>query len=160
MYRYDNYDQALVDERVAQFRDQVARWKSGELSDEEFRPLRLQNGLYVQRHAPMFRVAVPYGMLSSPQMRCLALLGRASPRLVLGRASLRFAALLPLSRRGQPHCGSIAAASPHRRVAASPHRRTVLPETRRVSLSASVVARHICRTLGGRGDNRPMRPMG
>ena len=59
MYRYDQYDQALVDERVAQFRDQVARWKAGELSDDEFRPLRLQNGLYVQRHAPMFRIAVP-----------------------------------------------------------------------------------------------------
>ncbi|MCP5268723.1 MAG: nitrite/sulfite reductase [Zoogloeaceae bacterium] len=80
MYRYDNYDQALVDERVTQFRDQVARWKAGELSDEEFRPLRLQNGLYVQRHAPMFRVAVPYGMLSSIQMRCLATLGRKYDR--------------------------------------------------------------------------------
>ena len=50
MYRYDNYDFALVRERVTQFRDQLARWQAGELSDEEFRPLRLQNGLYVQRH--------------------------------------------------------------------------------------------------------------
>ncbi len=80
MYRYDQYDQALVDERVAQFRDQVARWKAGELTDDEFRPLRLQNGLYVQRHAPMFRVAVPYGMLSAAQLRCLAELGRRYDR--------------------------------------------------------------------------------
>ncbi len=80
MYRYDQYDQALVDERVAQFRDQVARWKAGELTDDEFRPLRLQNGLYVQRHAPMFRVAVPYGMLSAAQLRCLAELGRKYDR--------------------------------------------------------------------------------
>ena len=76
MYRYDNYDHALVQERVAQFRDQVRRWKAGELSDEEFRPLRLQNGLYIQRHAPMFRVAVPYGMLSSAQLRRLAKIAR------------------------------------------------------------------------------------
>ncbi len=80
MYRYDQYDQALVDERVAQFRDQVARWKAGDLSDDEFRPLRLQNGLYVQRHAPMFRIAVPYGMLASKQLRCLAELGRKYDR--------------------------------------------------------------------------------
>ena len=80
MYRYDNYDQALVDERVAQFRDQVARWKAGELTDDEFRPLRLQNGLYIQRHAPMFRIAVPYGMLASRQLRCLAELGRKYDR--------------------------------------------------------------------------------
>jgi sulfite reductase (NADPH) hemoprotein beta-component len=76
MYRYDNYDHALVQERVAQFRDQVRRWKAGELSDEEFRPLRLQNGLYIQRHAPMFRIAVPYGMLSSAQLRRLAKIAR------------------------------------------------------------------------------------
>ncbi|MDQ5919044.1 MAG: sulfite reductase hemoprotein beta-component, partial [Pseudomonadota bacterium] len=80
MYRYDHYDQALVDERVAQFRDQVARWKAGELSDDELRPLRLQNGLYIQRHAPMFRIAVPYGMLASRQLRCLAELGRKYDR--------------------------------------------------------------------------------
>ncbi len=80
MYRYDQYDQALVDERVAQFSDQVARWKSGELTDDEFRPLRLQNGLYIQRHAPMFRIAVPYGMLASNQLRCLAQLGRQYDR--------------------------------------------------------------------------------
>ena len=69
MYKYDAIDRQLIDERVAQFRDQVRRWKAGELTDDEFRPLRLQNGLYIQRHAPMFRIAVPYGMLSSAQLR-------------------------------------------------------------------------------------------
>ena len=68
MYKYDAIDQQLVNERVAQFRDQVRRWKGGELCDDEFRPLRLQNGLYVQRHAPMLRVAVPYAMMSSTQL--------------------------------------------------------------------------------------------
>ena len=63
MYRYDPYDQRIVDERVAQFRDQTRRYLAGELTDEEFRPLRLQNGLYIQRHAPMLRVAVPSGLL-------------------------------------------------------------------------------------------------
>lgn len=76
MYRYDNFDHAFVRERAAQFRDQVRRWKAGELSDDEFRPLRLQNGLYIQRHAPMFRIAVPYGMLSSTQLRRLARIAR------------------------------------------------------------------------------------
>jgi sulfite reductase (NADPH) hemoprotein beta-component len=72
MYRYDAYDQKLVDERVAQFRDQTRRYLAGELSEDEFRILRLQNGLYVQRHAPMLRVAIPYGQLSSRQLRTLA----------------------------------------------------------------------------------------
>ena len=72
MYKYDAIDRQLVNERVEQFRDQVRRWKSGELSDDEFRPLRLQNGLYIQRHAPMFRIAVPYGMMNSARMRKLA----------------------------------------------------------------------------------------
>ena len=80
MYKYDAIDQQLVNERVAQFRDQVRRWKTGELSDDEFRPLRLQNGLYVQRHAPMLRVAVPYAMLSSRQLRKLALIARTYDR--------------------------------------------------------------------------------
>jgi sulfite reductase (NADPH) hemoprotein beta-component len=71
MYKYDAIDQQLVDERVAQYRDQTRRYLAGELSDEEFRPLRLQNGLYIQRHAPMLRIAVPYGMLSSRQLRKL-----------------------------------------------------------------------------------------
>ncbi len=80
MYNYDAIDRQLVNERVEQFRDQVRRWKSGELSNDEFRPLRLQNGLYVQRHAPMFRIAVPYGMLSSTQLRKLAFLARTYDR--------------------------------------------------------------------------------
>lgn len=71
MYKYDEIDQQIVDERVAQYRDQVRRYLAGELSEDEFRPLRLQNGLYIQRHAPMLRIAVPYGMLSSKQLRKL-----------------------------------------------------------------------------------------
>jgi sulfite reductase (NADPH) hemoprotein beta-component len=71
MYKYDNYDQQMVDTRVEEFRDQVRRRLSGELSEEQFRPLRLQNGLYLQLHAYMLRVAVPYGTLSSAQMRLL-----------------------------------------------------------------------------------------
>ena len=76
MYRYDTIDRTLVRQRVEQFRDQVERWKSGELSDDELRPLRLQNGLYIQRHAPMLRIAVPYGLLSSTQLRKLAFIAR------------------------------------------------------------------------------------
>ena len=72
MYQYDDYDQRLVDERVAQFRDQTRRFLAGTLSEEEFRPLRLMNGLYLQRHAPMLRVAIPYGLLSATQLRKLA----------------------------------------------------------------------------------------
>jgi sulfite reductase (NADPH) hemoprotein beta-component len=72
MYKYDDYDHALVRERVAQFRNQTERFLKGELTDEEFRPLRLQNGLYIQRHAPMLRVAVPYGLLSATQLAVLA----------------------------------------------------------------------------------------
>ena len=74
MYKYDTIDQTLVDERVAQFRDQVARRLDGTLPEEEFRPLRLQNGLYHQRHAYMLRVAIPYGLLSSNQLRALAMI--------------------------------------------------------------------------------------
>jgi sulfite reductase (NADPH) hemoprotein beta-component len=76
MYIYDQYDQKIVDERVAQFRDQTRRFLAGELSEEEFRPLRLQNGLYIQRYAPMLRIAVPYGLLSSKQVRKLAHIAR------------------------------------------------------------------------------------
>jgi len=76
MYQYDHYDQRLVDERVAQFRGQVQRYLAGELSDDEFRPLRLMNGLYLQRHAPMLRVAIPYGVLASRQLRTLAHIAR------------------------------------------------------------------------------------
>jgi sulfite reductase (NADPH) hemoprotein beta-component len=72
MYRYDQLDQALVDQRVAEFRDQTRRHLAGELSEEQFKPLRLRNGLYIQRHAPMLRIAIPYGLLSSMQLRKLA----------------------------------------------------------------------------------------
>ncbi len=72
MYRYDGYDHQMLADRVAQFRDQTDRYLDGKLSDAEFLPLRLQNGLYVQRLAPMLRIAVPYGMLSSTQLRKLA----------------------------------------------------------------------------------------
>ena len=80
MYRYDAIDQALVDERVAQFRDQTRRFLAGELSEDEFRHLRLRNGLYIQRHAPMLRVAIPYGLLSSRQLRTLARIARRYDR--------------------------------------------------------------------------------
>lgn len=71
MYKYDPIDQQIVNERVAQYRDQTRRYLAGELTDEEYRPLRLQNGLYIQRHAPMLRIAVPYGLISSKQLRKL-----------------------------------------------------------------------------------------
>jgi sulfite reductase (NADPH) hemoprotein beta-component len=76
MYRYDITDKTLVRERVAQFRDQTQRFLDGALSDDEFRHLRLRNGLYIQRHAPMLRVAIPYGLLSSTQLRALARIAR------------------------------------------------------------------------------------
>ncbi len=76
MYRYDEFDHAFVGERVAQFRDQVRRRVSGELDEEQFKPLRLQNGVYLQLHAYMLRIAVPYGTLSSRQMRQLAFIAR------------------------------------------------------------------------------------
>jgi sulfite reductase (NADPH) hemoprotein beta-component len=76
MYHYDQHDTAIVRARVAQFRDQTRRYLAGRLSDDEFRPLRLQNGLYIQRHGPMLRIAVPYGLLSSAQLRALAAVTR------------------------------------------------------------------------------------
>ncbi len=76
MYVYDSVDQQIVDDRVAQFRDQTRRYLAGELSEQAFLPLRLQNGLYIQRVAPMLRVAVPYGLLSSRQLRKLAAISR------------------------------------------------------------------------------------
>lgn len=76
MYQYTNADQTLVNERVAQFREQTERYLRGDLTDAEYLPLRLQNGLYVQRHAPMLRVAIPYGLLSSAQTRMLAQIAR------------------------------------------------------------------------------------
>jgi sulfite reductase (NADPH) hemoprotein beta-component len=80
MYRYDLIDKTLVNERVAQFRDQTRRFLSGELTEDEFRHLRLRNGLYIQRHAPMLRVAIPYGLLSSRQLRTLADIARRYDR--------------------------------------------------------------------------------
>ena len=80
MYRYDVIDKALVDERVAQFRDQTRRFLAGELNDDEFKHLRLRNGLYIQRHAPMLRVAIPYGLLSSAQLRTLGGIARRYDR--------------------------------------------------------------------------------
>jgi sulfite reductase (NADPH) hemoprotein beta-component len=80
MYKYDAIDQTLVDQRVAQFRDQVARRLDGSLAEEEFRPLRLQNGLYHQRHAYMLRVAIPYGLFSAKQLRTLALISEKYDR--------------------------------------------------------------------------------
>jgi sulfite reductase (NADPH) hemoprotein beta-component len=80
VYRYDAIDQTLVNERVAQFRDQTRRFLAGTLSEDEFRPLRLRNGLYIQRFAPMLRVSIPYGLLSSTQMRMLAHIARTYDR--------------------------------------------------------------------------------
>ena len=76
MYIYDEYDQQIVEDRVKQFRDQTRRFLAGELSESEFLPLRLQNGLYVQRYAPMLRVAIPYGLISARQVRKLAFIAR------------------------------------------------------------------------------------
>lgn len=72
MYLYTDFDQQLINQRVAQFRDQTERYLAGKLSEDEYRPLRLQNGLYVQRYAPMLRIAVPYGLMSSKQLRKIA----------------------------------------------------------------------------------------
>jgi sulfite reductase (NADPH) hemoprotein beta-component len=72
MYTYDDIDQQMVDERVTQFRDQTRRFLDGKLSEDDFRALRLRNGLYIQRYAPMLRIAIPYGLLSSKQLRKLA----------------------------------------------------------------------------------------
>src|ERR1700753_2272920 len=80
MYLYDELDRVLVDERVAEFRDQVHRRLSGELTEEEFKPLRLMNGIYLQLHAYMARISIPYGTLSSDQLRMLAHVGRRYDR--------------------------------------------------------------------------------
>src|ERR1700756_4571124 len=80
MYLYDEFDRTLVTERVAEFRDQVARRLSGELTEDEFKPLRLMNGVYLQLHAYMLRTAIPYGTLSSEQLRMLAHVARKYDR--------------------------------------------------------------------------------
>jgi sulfite reductase (NADPH) hemoprotein beta-component len=89
MYRYTEFDRQFVHARAAQYRDQLQRNLAGELSDDEFRPLRLQNGWYVQRHAPMLRVAVPYGELSARQLRQLARIAREFDLQDEGQASQR-----------------------------------------------------------------------
>jgi len=76
MYQYTEFDRAFVQARAAQYRDQLTRNLAGTLGDDEFRPLRLQNGWYIQRYAPMLRVAVPYGELNSAQLRVLATIAR------------------------------------------------------------------------------------
>ena len=76
MYQYTEFDKAFLQQRAAQFRDQLERWQSGKLSEDDFRPLRLQNGWYVQRYAPMLRVAIPYGEVNSQQIRVLARVAR------------------------------------------------------------------------------------
>ncbi len=76
MYSYDEQDQTVVDERAAQYRDQTRRYFEGKLTEEQFLPLRLQNGLYIQRHAPMLRIAVPYGHLAAKQLRMIAHIAR------------------------------------------------------------------------------------
>ena len=80
MYRYDEHDQRLVDERVVEFRQQTRRFLDGDLSEDQFRPLRLMNGLYVEKHAPMLRIAIPYGELSARQLRRLAHIARTYDR--------------------------------------------------------------------------------
>jgi len=80
VYQYDEIDRTLVHERVAQFRDQTRRFLAGELTEDEFRPLRLRNGLYIQKYAPMLRIAIPYGLLSSRQLRMLAQVARKYDR--------------------------------------------------------------------------------
>jgi sulfite reductase (NADPH) hemoprotein beta-component len=80
VYQYDDIDRTLVNERVAQFRDQTRRFLAGELTEDEFRPLRLRNGLYIQKYAPMLRIAIPYGLLSSRQLRMLAQVARKYDR--------------------------------------------------------------------------------
>lgn len=80
MYTYHQNDKKLVEQRVVQFRNQTKRYLDGALSDDEFRPLRLKNGLYIQKHAPMLRVAIPYGLLSSLQLRALAYISRTYDR--------------------------------------------------------------------------------
>lgn len=80
MYRYDAVDRLVVEERVAQFRDQTRRYLAGLIDEDAFKPLRLQNGLYIQKYAPMLRIAIPYGVLSSDQLRALSAISRKYDR--------------------------------------------------------------------------------
>jgi sulfite reductase (NADPH) hemoprotein beta-component len=105
MYEYNEFDKAFLLSRAAQFRDQIERWQDGKLSEDEFRPLRLQNGWYVQRHAPMLRVAVPYGELSSAQLRVLARVAREydEPEADVYRAALEAQSKLGTARLPTHH---------------------------------------------------------
>ena len=85
MYKYTPIDQAIVDARVSQFSEQMTRYLAGTLPEEQFMPLRLQNGLYIQRHAPMLRVAIPYGTLAGYQLRHLAHIARQYDREMCAR---------------------------------------------------------------------------
>src|SRR5687768_15826082 len=76
MYQYTEFDKQFVRNRAAQYRDQLERYYAGQLADDDFRPLRLQNGWYIQRYAPMLRIAVPYGEISAAQLRVLATIAR------------------------------------------------------------------------------------
>src|SRR5688500_19726625 len=80
MYRYDEIDQRIVDERVRQFRDQTRRFLDCKIAEEEIRALRLRNGLYIQRYAPMLRIAIPFGLLNPKQLRKLADIARRNDR--------------------------------------------------------------------------------
>ena len=100
MYQYTDFDKQFVQLRAAQYRDQLTRWQAGKLSEDEFKPLRLQNGWYIQRYAPMLRVAVPYGELSSKQLRVLARIARDFDR--------PDTALLQQARAQQAQLGDIA----------------------------------------------------
>ena len=80
MYRYDAIDTSVIEDRAAEFRDQVSRRLSGALTEDQFKPLRLMNGLYLQLHAYMLRIAIPYGVLSADQLRGLAEIGRTYDR--------------------------------------------------------------------------------
>ena len=100
MYQYTDFDKQFVQLRAAQYRDQLERWQAGKLSEDEFKPLRLQNGWYIQRYAPMLRVAVPYGEVSSAQLRVLARIAREFDQ--------PDAALLQEARAKQDQLGDIA----------------------------------------------------
>ena len=90
MYQYTDFDRQFVKARANQYRDQLTRWQAGQLPEDEFRPLRLQNGWYVQRYAPMLRVAVPYGELNTAQLRVLAkLLAGSLPGIWLGTVLMK-----------------------------------------------------------------------
>ncbi|MBC7604216.1 MAG: nitrite reductase, partial [Ramlibacter sp.] len=108
MYQYTEFDKQFVRNRAAQYRDQLERNLAGTLGDDEFRPLRLQNGWYVQRYAPMLRVAVPYGEISGRQLRALATIAREydqpTPELLhAAQAKQDLLGPVPLPRGGSVH---------------------------------------------------------